>query len=347
MFVDVVAAKEVLTEYFNEPGVELLLRVMQPAIGFEPIEGSSEPALGATRIGGTPDLPPSEPWPVRPVPVDAEAIAARGGSRHAPHLQRHLAQPLPFEFLAQVDLAEAAALGEVAEELPREGRLLIFYDGAVGPWHNGTESARVIWDRTAPAQIERKGLPRALVDLHVEFSTALKRGEPPPDPHAVTAATPSYQWGPARAMRLVPMLRPPAQNTPERAPDNKEADVEFIEALQDEDFEASIDALFDDRHVYGAPRQQLLGLPLPEQDDPRYSAAVTTELGIQFLTPETARENWPRIAAAAPQWRLLLQIDMQDYLQQPYVEGTVYFLIRRDDLATRVFDKVVAIYQQT
>src|SRR6478752_1307388 len=104
MFVDVVAAKEVLTEYFNEPGVELLLRVMQPAIGFEP----------------------SEAWPVRPVPVDAEAIAARGGSRHAPHLQRHLAQPLPFEFLAQVDLAEAAALGEVAEELPREGRLLFF-----------------------------------------------------------------------------------------------------------------------------------------------------------------------------------------------------------------------------
>lgn len=262
MFADVATAKEILGEYFNEPGVELLLRLMHTAIGFKPIEGSSEPALGATRIGGTPDLPAAESWPVRPVAADAEAIGARGGSRHGPHIRKLLARPTPFGFLAQVDLAEAAALG------------------------------------TSPASCRQ-------------------------------------------------MLRPPTRNTLETQPDNKEADAEFIEALQDENFEASIDALFDDHHVYGAARQQLLGLPLPEQDDPRYSAVVTTELGVQFLTPETARESWPRIAAAAPQWRLLLQIDMQDYLQQPYVEGTVYFLIRRDDLAARAFDKVVAIYQQT
>ena len=65
MFADIATAKEFLNEYFNEPGAELLLRVMHTAIGFEPIEGSSKPALGATRIGGTPDLPKGEPWPGR------------------------------------------------------------------------------------------------------------------------------------------------------------------------------------------------------------------------------------------------------------------------------------------
>jgi uncharacterized protein YwqG len=47
------------------------------------------------------------------------------------------------------------------------------------------------------------------------------------------------------------------------------------------------------------------------------------------------------------QWLLLLQIDLRDYLQQRLVEGTAYFLIRRDDLAARAFDKVVAVNQQT
>jgi Domain of unknown function (DUF1963) len=346
MFADVATAKEILDEYFNEPGVELLLRVMYTAIGFESIEGSSEPALGATRIGGMPDLATGEPWPVRPVPADAEAIAARSGSRHGPHIRKLLALPLPFGFLAQVNLAEAAALGDVARELPKDGRLLFFYNGGVGPWRNGRESARVIWDTTAAAQLERKALPRELVDLHVEFCTGLNRGEPPPDPSNVNAATPSYHWGPARPMRLRPMLRPPSRFTIETDPSNHEADAELVEALGDDDFEASIDALFDD-HLDGAARQQLLGLPLPQQADPRYSAVTVTEFGVQHLTRQAVEENWPRIVPAAGQWLLLLQIDLKDCLRQRFVEGTVYFLIRRDDLAARAFDKVVAVYQQT
>jgi uncharacterized protein YwqG len=49
----------------------------------------------------------------------------------------------------------------------------------------------------------------------------------------------------------------------------------------------------------------------------------------------------------AQDWTLLLQVDFKDYLQQPYATGTVYFLIRSDDLGARAFDLVVAIYQQT
>ena len=50
---------------------------------------------------------------------------------------------------------------------------------------------------------------------------------------------------------------------------------------------------------------------------------------------------------SAQEWTLLLQVDLKDYLQQPYATGTVYFLIRNDDLAARAFEKTVAIYQQT
>src|SRR4029077_10711533 len=107
----------------------------------------------------------------------------------------------------------------------------------------------------------------------------------PPDPSSVTAATPSHHWGPARAMRLRPMLRPPARHTVETDPASGEGDAELIEALADEDFEASMDALFDD-HIDGAGRQQLLGLPLPEQGDPRNTAAIVGGLGVQHLTRE-------------------------------------------------------------
>jgi hypothetical protein len=66
-------------------------------------------------------------------------------------------------------------------------------------------------------------------------------------------------------------------------------------------------------------------------------------LAVQHLTREAAQQDWPRDL----EWLLLLQIDLRDYLQQRYVEGTVYFLIRRDALTAPAFDKVVAVYQQT
>jgi Domain of unknown function (DUF1963) len=143
-------------------------------------------------------------------------------------------------------------------------------------------------------------------------------------------------------MRLRPVLRPPARLTVETDPASGEGDAELIEALADEAFEASMDALFDD-HIDGAARQLLLALPLPEQGDPRNTAAIVGGLAVQHLTREAAQQDWPRDL----EWLLLLQIDLRDYLQQRYVEGTVYFLIRRDALTAPAFDKVVAVYQQT
>jgi hypothetical protein len=59
-----------------------------------------QPALGCTRLGGDPDLPPTQPWPT--------------------------AAGEPLIFVAQFDLAELAGYPE-ARELPSEGLLSCFY----------------------------------------------------------------------------------------------------------------------------------------------------------------------------------------------------------------------------
>ncbi len=345
MFASAAAAQEVLQDYFNEPGVELLLEVLVPTIVFDPIEAPAAPRTGATRIGGTPDFPVGQAWPLRPAFPNPEAVARLGGSTHGAHIIKHASRALPFQFAGLVDLAEAAALGEVASDLPREGRLLFFYDGGVIPWRNGAETCRVIWDTKPVEKLVRADPPQALLDLDAEFQAEMaairrERGWPTPG-----AGTPSPFWGPARPMRLRSLLRPPDRSSIEAG-----AHEALIEALQDEDFEASYSALFED-HLFAKSaarsRQQLLGSPLPEQDDPRYSAVVAADFGKQYLTAEDWKEHGPRISQAGSDWQLLLQLDVSDYLQDRLAEGTVYFLIRRSDLAARAFDKTVAVYQQT
>ncbi len=45
-------------------------------------------------------------------------------------------------------------------------------------------------------------------------------------------------------------------------------------------------------------------------------------------------------------WTLLLQVGLAD-VTRDFAEGTVYFVIRKADLAKRDFSRVHAIYQQT
>lgn len=69
-------------------------------IAEEESDEDDEPALGCTRLGGEPDLPPTQPWPT---------VAG-----------------VPLTFVAQFDLAELAGYPE-ARELPSEGLLSCFY----------------------------------------------------------------------------------------------------------------------------------------------------------------------------------------------------------------------------
>ncbi|MEH3118447.1 MAG: DUF1963 domain-containing protein [Methylorubrum populi] len=344
-----------LAQHFSRPQVETIVEALVPTLVFRP-RPKGEGRLGGTRIGGTPDLPPGLAWPRRAKPADVEAIAKRGNADAGAEMRRHFRTELPYAFFAQVDLAEARGQakerGNPAADLPGHGRLLFFYDLLAGPWDNGTGSTRMIWDESPRDGLAAQPMPpdlAAAADAHrTEIATVnrpFKRPVPKPD-----SGTP--YGGPARPMSLHASLRPPAVESLEA-----EANMALKAALaSDAEGEGSFRDTYRDLFArafdsyYGAAnagrRNQLLGSPLPEQGDPRFEAEVATRFGVQHPARETVEARRAEIEAAMPAWRLLLQIDVGDFLQENG-EGTVYFLIRAADLAERRFDRVVAVYQQT
>jgi uncharacterized protein YwqG len=345
MYSSIDEARAALNEVFFPVTVETVLAALVPTIGFVLAKDQDNSPLGATRVGGTPDLPHGVEWPLRSVPPDIEAIADGGGSNHGDHIREHLSRELPFDFTAQVDLAEVAKLGKIAKDLPHEGRLLFFCDVTVIPWRSGTESCRVIWDRTPDTALERKVRPQVMIDLAAKRVTEWNEMAQKEDYLQEITIDETPYWGPARAMRLATRLQLPDRHSVD-AQDN----APFMAALADEDIEEAYCDLYGSYWAKGdaAPiRQQLLGSPITEQRDPRYDAVVVADYGVQHLESDAYRAAWPQIKTAAADWLLLFQLDLKDYLQQKLTEGTVYFVIRKTDLANRAFDKVVAIYQQT
>ncbi|CAO4195662.1 DUF1963 domain-containing protein [Methylorubrum extorquens] len=348
-------AQAQLAQHFARPQVERVVAALVPTLVFRP-RPADRGSLGGTRIGGTPDLPPGLTWPRRAKPADAEAIAKRGNAEAGEEMRRHFRKELPYAFFAQVDLGEAraAAKGEggPAAALPGHGRLLFFYDLAAGPWDNGTESARVIWDESPREGLTPQTMPADLVaaaDAHraeiARVNRQFKLPLPKPD-----SCTP--YGGPARPMSLHATLRPPAIDSLEmdaqpalkaalaRRTDGEER---FRDAYQDL-FSKAFDRYYGTANA--GRRNQLLGSPLPEQSDPRVEAEVVSRFGVQHLERDTIEAHRAETDAGARTWRLLLQIDVGDFLQEDG-EGTVYFLIRDTDLSERRFDRVVAVYQQT
>lgn len=350
MFDSPVEARAVLAENFPKAQVEQVVSALVPAIGFLPVPGGTA-VLGGTRIGGAPDLPPHLAWPKRTKPADAEAIAKRGSASANTQMAEHFRLELPYAFLAQVDLTEAAALGPVARDLPNEGRLLVFYDLVTGPYDTGSETVRVIWDtsprETLVAQEPPPALKEAAERTRRETVEEFKKaGLEPPSRERGGGSTPYHS--PARAMRLKAAWR---------LADGYAGDMEAYPALKQlwekdafrDKYQRVIARYFDP--YYGAAnrgrRNQFLGSANPEQDDPRYDAVVVTRFGVQHLERDVWRARFPEIQAEAKQWRLLLQIDCSDHAQDSLVEGTIYVLIREDDLKERRFERAVAVYQQT
>lgn len=336
-------ARAALSDAFEPTQVELLLAALAPAIVFEAADADR---LGATRLGGLPDLPPDLDWPRPTPPEDPEAIARRGNAEAGAAMRRHLSLGLPMAFFAQVDLAEAEALGAVAAPLPREGRLLFFYDYLVGPWDSSARVARVIWDRSPPDRLSPRAMP---ADLAAEAAHEWAEIEAVLARYGRSRHEGTSYGAPAQPMRLA---------TTWRLPDPHCIECDSVAGLEWHTYETSsspfaeaygeffsdfADELFDDH----ALRHQLLGYPTPEQQDPRLKAAVAARFGVPHLPSERRRAEFPAIKAEAQSWRLVLQIAICDWMQADLCEGTVYFVIREADLAARNFDEVVAVYQQT
>jgi uncharacterized protein YwqG len=351
MFSDQKHALNHLNEHFDQEQAAIIVRLLRPYLRLVAAPEVSRP--GQTRIGGTPDLSPEShsagsQWPIREVPKDVDAIVNLGGSNHEAHLRKHLAQPLPYSFIAQIDLEEAARLTETHPTLnsgllPDHGRLLFFCDVPTVPWRNGIESCHVRWDVSARDTLTRATTPAILqelakasiAELIAEFKKYKMKPETLSDPYS----------GVERALRLEVGYALPDARAPESADDR-----EFSALMADEDISDTysdfISEIGHDR-AQGLERHRVLGYPLPEQDDPRYDAVALVDYAQERSWEWTDRPEMAVIEAQMKQWHLLLQCDLSDYHQDPLCEGTLYFLIREDDLRSRNFDRVVVVYQQT
>jgi hypothetical protein len=146
-------------------------------------------AVGATKLGGRPDLPAKMGWPMRPAYPDGAKRAAShredaeqpdkywswakpediaGFRRDFRQMCETVDQPFPLHFVGQINFADLARTGTGAWTLPRTGLLSIFWDileypGGFDPaGHAGT---LVLYHDESLDQFERRDTPADLIAM--------------------------------------------------------------------------------------------------------------------------------------------------------------------------------------
>jgi Domain of unknown function (DUF1963) len=314
---------------------------------------------------------------MRPVAPDAGKKAAEWQEHHA-WIARQVTQELPFEFVGQIDLADAARHTAHAQGLPASGRLLFFWDGAAGILESGPHTCHVIHDDTPVADLARLAIPEKFAEMETwwreansgttfdqegtirileaaglkEAAQIIRGMEKPgqrPDPNLKKPFV--Y---PSRAKQFQPLRVLPSNGSRELGSDadltalaDGNATREHYSLLTGNDigpftFDRSNMRRTQDWLTREARRPRLMGPAHPEQDDPRYSVVGEANLPPNPWDAAKLAEAVRRAEA----WQQLLQISIAD-LSQMQTEGTVYFMIHKTDLAKRDFLRVVASYQQT
>jgi hypothetical protein len=266
LFLSEADAREVMRDHcmrgvdhpMSSKQMDLLVSRLRPQFWLAPRkDGGGGP--GETRVGGTPDLPKGAAWPMRAIPANAREMAASFEKFAAQHwMAAHALRELPFEFIAQIELAEAARQGEGINGLPDTGRLIFFWDGVLGLHHGGAPACKVFWDETPAGGLETVAIPPVFAELDAAYAVAqhdaakgttqdmLKAlpdtarmmrsaGVPESDIERALEAIrenaarepvfdPSLKKPfvyPARAMRLIPLLVLPKQNALELTQDRE------------------------------------------------------------------------------------------------------------------------------
>jgi hypothetical protein len=124
---------------------KILLPLAKPAIALQSTAADDTTiALGASKIGGSPDVPRDFVWPERqPTAFGLSVVetlrgyaadSAEDDLKSQIALKEHLAKRVaPLAFMAQIDLAACAAAGPCDADMPRTGHFLLFYDLVFNP----------------------------------------------------------------------------------------------------------------------------------------------------------------------------------------------------------------------
>jgi len=357
--------------------INLIVSKLRPQLWLAAADGEAE--IGATRFGGAPDMPHGASWPKRAAMPDRAKSAAAVRSPN-PWIVRQLGETVPFEFVAQIDLAQAVRHPAYAAGLPQTGRLLFFIDDALlmdQPQGN-RDACLVIFDDTPSGSLSRLDVPAQFAEMETWWRT--------PDPRQIAhfeqmardleaagqkdaskamrdLATSSATDDtvnrkpfvyPVRAMKMEAILALPNESAIEvgmdadlrRLVDDDETGEHYRRLTANDIGPFTTDP--DDMRVSQpwlmceARRNRLMGVPQPEQGDPRLDAV-----------PQSARPPYPwneeelaAISRTATEWQMLLQVSVADLSQQQR-EGTLYFMVGKDELALRDFSRALVTYQQT
>jgi len=122
------------------------MAALEPWVALEVASTGEDVPVGASKLGGVPDLPADLEWP------------AWGGR--------------PLDFLAQIDLAEL----EIETGLPKQGLLLFFADtlNCAGLSPSDREGFRVLWTED---DVEPRALPGGQRALRVRAARAERRDQ--------------------------------------------------------------------------------------------------------------------------------------------------------------------------
>jgi uncharacterized protein YwqG len=325
---------------------ERLVEDARPAISLitEPV-ADEVIAIGASKIGGAPDLPRGMAWPMRPAYPHA-ADLARDREWRAQRLIDDAAKPgawltaeqattfaadhragaaavareFPLAFIAQIDLATMAREPGFDGTLPETGRLLFFFDY----WNTPAEFLpgsrvgwRLIWDASPAAELERKAFPPELVSISTESWTTV-----------------------FKSARITPrsVLTPMALGAVAIDPAVQAAQLDYNPWL---DTFGLPDGHHDNTHRLG-------GWPTPLQNGWQGRPQLAFH-GIDCGRSE-AYETPEAIALLENKgdWQLVLQIGCDsDIGLLPEGSGCMLVMMRRQDLRDRAFDRAWVVYQCT
>jgi uncharacterized protein YwqG len=303
----------------------------QPALLLETgLADEMQIPLGASKIGGLPDLPLDMAWPERPPYEPGSWMTpeqARLFSRERSDLASAVESVFPLAFIAQLDLASLSPHAGFPALLPHHGRLLFFCDYWERPPGFDPHTAagfRLIWDRTPVEQLERKPAPAALAAMMRERWSSLFR------PAAVTA-------------RSVFTAIPLSDRNFDAFAHGEQAGTFWDEDSDEIRYEGWL-ARFGTPDSREGPNHRLGGWPAPLQNGMQAMAKLATH-GIYCGTGEafnTAEAR--RLLKTAHHWRLLLQIGRDDVVGL-LPSGCLYVLMREQDMRSRAFDKAWMVFQ--